>query len=172
MARRERRGRRGWRDGTRADDRPCTASPGGALFELAFIAPRLLHTSVDPNLLSRAQRAICSSERHSRSSMTSPTSSSTSPAAVTTFSCRTITHRGSAEERTRIAALGASPAPDGDRDRVVRRVGACGGRERRGRGRARASRSFAGWIWFPTELSHELVRAIVGLDGVDRMRTL
>ena len=27
-------------------------------------------------------------------------------------------------------------------------------------------------FWFPTELSHELVRAIVGLDGVDRMRTL
>ena len=27
-------------------------------------------------------------------------------------------------------------------------------------------------FWFPTELSHELVRAIVGLDGVERMRTL
>ena len=27
-------------------------------------------------------------------------------------------------------------------------------------------------FWFPAELGHELVRAIVGLDGVDRMRTL
>ena len=27
-------------------------------------------------------------------------------------------------------------------------------------------------FWFPTELSRELVRAIVGLDGVERMRSL
>jgi len=146
---------------------------GGALFELAFIAPRLLEMSTDPDLLSRAQRAISKLgtafqivddltdfevdlNRGSHNLLVSH-----------------ITHRGSAEERTRLTALGATTAGAGD---VVTELFAESARAVVERGEDEAKRALeelrALGFWFPTELSHELVRAIVGLDGVDRMRTL
>jgi len=146
---------------------------GGALFELAFIAPRLLATSVDPVLLARAQSAISKLgtafqivddltdfefdfNRGSHNLLVSQ-----------------ITHRGSAEERKRLTTLGDAVAGGGD---VVTELFAQSARAvvERGEDEAKSAlgelRSLG--FWFPTELSHELVRAIVGLDGVDRMRTL
>jgi hypothetical protein len=146
---------------------------GGALFELAFIAPRLLQTSVDPDLLARAQRAISKLgtafqivddltdfefdlTRGSHNLLVSQ-----------------ITHRGSADERSRLTALGATPAPNGD---VVTALFADSARAVVEKGEDEAKRALEELrslgFWFPTELSHELVRAIVGLDGVERMRTL
>ena len=146
---------------------------GGALFELAFIAPRLLKTAVDPDLLARAQRAISKLgtafqivddltdfefdlTRGSHNLLVSQ-----------------ITHRGSAEERSRLSAMDGVAAPAGD---VVTELFAESARAVVERGEDEARRALeelrALGFWFPTELSHELVRAIVGLDGVDRMRTL
>ena len=146
---------------------------GGALFELAFIAPRLLETSVDPDLLSRAQRAISKLgtafqivddltdfefdfNRGSHNLLVSQ-----------------ITHRGTADERTRLTSLGSAETGSGD---VVTEMFAESARAVVETGEDQARRALeelrALGFWFPTELSHELVRAIVGLDGVDRMRTL
>jgi len=147
---------------------------GGALFELAFIAPRLLQTSVDPDILSKAQRAISKLgtafqivddltdfefdlNRGSHNLLVSQ-----------------ITHRGSDDERTCLTGLGeALPAASAD---IVTAMFAESARAVVERGEDEAKRALeelrALGFWFPTELSHELVRAIVGLDGVERMRTL
>jgi hypothetical protein len=146
---------------------------GGALFELAFIAPRLLGTAVDAELLARAQRAI--SKLGTAFQIVDD---------LTDFEfdynrgshnllVAQITHRGAAEERARLAALGAAPAGGGD---IVSGLFAESARAVVERGEDEAKRALeelrALGFWFPTELSHELVRAIVGLDGVERMRTL
>jgi len=146
---------------------------GGALFELAFIAPRLLQTSVDPEILSKAQRAISrlgtafqivddltdfefDLNRGSHNLLVSQ-----------------ITHRGSEDERSCLTALDASTSTEAD---VVTAMFADSARAvvERGEDEAKAALEElrALGFWFPTELSHELVRAIVGLDGVERMRTL
>jgi hypothetical protein len=146
---------------------------GGALFELAFIAPRLLERSVDAELLSRAQRAISKLgtafqivddltdfefdfNRGSHNLLVSQ-----------------ITHRGDADERSHLAALGAAPPGSGD---IVTELSAESARAVVERGEEEAKRALEELrslgFWFPTELSHELVRAIVGLDGVERLRTL
>ena len=146
---------------------------GGALFELAFIAPRQLETSVDPDLLSRAQSAISKLgtafqivddltdfefdlDRGSHNLLVAQ-----------------ITHRGSAEERKRLAALREISSGASD---VVTEMFADSARAVVERGEDEARKALEELrllgFWFPTELSHELVRAIVGLDGVDRMRTL
>ena len=146
---------------------------GGALFELAFIAPRLLATAIDPGLLDRAQRAISKLgtafqivddltdfefdlNRGSHNLLVSQ-----------------ITHRGTADERARLKALGDPTAGAGD---VVTAQFAGSARAVVEAGEDEAKRALEELrslgFWFPAELSHELVRAIVGLDGVDRMRTL
>lgn len=146
---------------------------GGALFELAFIAPRLLTTTIDPRLLSSAQSAISKLgtafqivddltdfefdlTRGSHNLLVSQ-----------------ITHRGSRAERARLADWrGAAPS---NTDVVAemfaesaRAVVAIGENEATTALRELQSLGF----WFPAELSHELVRAIVGIDGVSRMRSL
>ena len=84
-----------------------------------------------------------------------------------------ITHRGSSEERARLKDVGDASAGVSD---IVTKMFAESARAvvERGEDEAKMAleqlRSLG--FWFPTELSHELVRAIVGLDGVDRMRTL
>jgi hypothetical protein len=146
---------------------------GGALFELAFIAPRLLETAVDPDVLSRAQSAISKLgtafqivddltdfefdlNRGSHNLLVSQ-----------------ITHRGSSEERTHLKTLGRVAAGASD---VVTAMFADSARAVVERGEDEARKALEQLkslgFWFPTELSHELVRAIVGLDGVERMRTL
>ncbi|MGH9144280.1 MAG: class 1 isoprenoid biosynthesis enzyme [Vicinamibacterales bacterium] len=146
---------------------------GGALFELAFIAPRLLEAAVNPDVLARAQRAISKLgtafqivddltdfefdlNRGSHNLLVSQ-----------------ITHRGTAAERTHLATFSGTAADGGD---VVTELFADSARAVVERGEDEAKRALdelrSLGFWFPTELSHELVRAIVGLDGVDRMRTL
>ena len=146
---------------------------GGALFELAFIAPRLLSNAIDPEVLGRAQRAISKLgtafqivddltdfefdlTRGSHNLLVSQ-----------------ITHRGTAAERASLATLGSAPIHAQD---IVTERFADSARAVVERGEDEAKKALeelrALGFWFPTELSHELVRAIVGLDGVDRMRTL
>lgn len=146
---------------------------GGALFELAFVAPRLLEVSVEAGVLSRAQRAIArlgtafqivddltdfefDMTRGSHNLLVSQ-----------------ITHGGSVEERRRLMSLGESRGGSGD---VVAELFHDSGRAviERGQVEARAAlhelQSLG--FWFPPALSDQLVRAIVGLDGVERMRAL
>jgi hypothetical protein len=146
---------------------------GGALFELAFIAPRLLEHAIDPALLAQAQQAISrlgtafqivddltdfefDLNRGSHNLLVSQ-----------------ITHRGSAEERARLTGLRDLTPGSGD---IVTELFADSARTVVEIGEGEARRALedlrALGFWFPVELSHELVRAIVGLDGVARMRTL
>jgi len=146
---------------------------GGMLFELAFIAPRLLEVPVDPRQLSRAQAAISKLgtafqivddltdfefdlTRGSHNLLVSQ-----------------ITHCGSAEEQRRLRALGGRPPGAGD---VVAEMFPDSGRgviERGGKEAREALEELQSLgFWFPPELSGQLLRAIVGLDGVERMRAL
>lgn len=145
---------------------------GGALFELAFVAPRLLEAAPDAELLSRAQHAISrlgtafqivddltdfevDIERRSHNLLVSQ-----------------ITHCGLAEERALLAKLsGAVEGTDVVTERFshsARAVIARGELE----ARAALEELQALGFWFPPSLSDQLVRAIVGLDGVERMRAL
>jgi geranylgeranyl pyrophosphate synthase len=84
-----------------------------------------------------------------------------------------ITHGGSAEERRRLQALGRTASGDGD---VVAEQFPDSARAVIERGEAEAREALeelqALGFWLPPDLSHQLVRAIVGLDGVERMRAL
>jgi hypothetical protein len=146
---------------------------GGALFELAFIAPRLLERAVESSRLARAEAAIAKlgtafqivddltdfefDLTHGRHNLL----------------ISQIAHRGSAEEQSRLQAMRHGRAGDGDP--VVemfsdsgRAVVALGEHE----ARIALQELHALGFWFPPELSHELVTAIVGSEGVERMRTL
>jgi hypothetical protein len=146
---------------------------GGALFELAFIAPRLLEASVEPPLLSRAQRAI--SKLGTAFQIVDDLTDFEFDMAHGSHNLLVsqITHGGSAEEQARLKALGEVTARTSD---VVTELFADSGRAviERGEEQAREAleelRSLG--FWFPPELGGQLVRAIVGLDGVERMRAL
>ena len=146
---------------------------GGALFELAFIAPRLLHTSVDPQRLSRAQHAI--SKLGTAFQIVDD---------VTDFEIdlvngsnnllvSQITHHGSAEEQMNLKSLRKGTPRTTD---LVTELFADSGRAviEKGEEHARSAlvELHALGFWFQPELSGHLVRAIVGLDGVERMRAL
>jgi hypothetical protein len=148
---------------------------GGALFELAFVAPRLLATSVEPALLDRAQAAISRLGTafqivddltdfewdlvHGRHNLL----------------VAQITHRGSPAERQRLRELPAlRPGEAGDdvvtawfadSARAVIDIG-------EDEARAALEELEALGFWFPPRLADQLLRAIVGLDGVARMRAL
>jgi len=147
---------------------------GGALFELAFVAPRLLASTVDAALLDRAQGAISRlgtafqivddltdfewDLAHGRHNLL----------------VAQITHRGSVEEQRRLRELSASDADTaGD---VVTAWFADSARAviDRGEDEARAALEELASLgfWFPPRLADQLLRAIVGLDGVARMRAL
>jgi hypothetical protein len=146
---------------------------GGALFELAFIAPRLLQASVDSERLSRAQRAI--SKLGTAFQIVDD---------VTDFEVdlvngsnnlliSQITHHGSAEEQMSLKALRNGTSGHSD---VVSGLFADSGRAVIEMGEEHARESLeelqALGFWFRPELSGHLVRAIVGQDGVERMRAL
>lgn len=146
---------------------------GGALFELAFIAPRLLNTSADAGLLSRAQRAI--SKLGTAFQIVDDLTDFEFDLARGSHNLLVsqITHRGSSEEQRALRALGTVTSGAGD---VVTEKFADSARAVVERGEYEAKSALeelhALGFWFPPELSHELVRAIVGLDGVQRMRAL
>lgn len=146
---------------------------GGALFELAFIAPRLLQTTVNADLLARAQSAI--SKLGTAFQIVDDLTDFEFDLARGSHNLLVsqITHRGSSEERARLRGLG--PVAEGASDIVTEMFSdSAKAVVERGENEAKtALRELQSvGFWFPTELSHELVRAIVGLDGVERMRTL
>ena len=146
---------------------------GGALFELAFIAPRLLEASVDLRLVSQAQGAI--SKLGTAFQMVDD---------LTDFEfdlsrgrhnllVSQITHCGSAKEQVRLKALDGAPVTAGD---IVAEEFSDSARAVVERGEHKVREALrelqALGFWFPPELAGQLVRAIVGQDGVDRMRFL
>jgi hypothetical protein len=146
---------------------------GGALFELSFIAPRLLEASVEPGLLSRAQRAI--SRLGTAFQIVDDLTDFEFDLARGSHNLLVsqITHAGSAAEQRHLRALGEAASATGD---VVAELFADSGRAVIERGEVEARGALealqALGFWFPPALSDQLVRAIVGLDGVDRMRVL
>jgi geranylgeranyl pyrophosphate synthase len=146
---------------------------GGALFELAFVAPRQLESSVEPALLDRAQSAISRlgtafqivddltdfewDLAHGRHNLL----------------VAQITHRGSQAEQSDLRSLKQGGTDDSD---VVTRFFAdsAGAVIERGEEEAQASLEELQELgfWFSPGLANQLLRAIVGLEGVARMRAL
>jgi len=149
---------------------------GGALFELAFVAPRLLESSVSgemPVMLARAQQAIArlgtafqivddltdfevDLTRGSHNLLVSQ-----------------VTHHGSSEERRQLAGFRASTATHGD---AVVELFADSARAVLERGKKEANEALhelqALGFWLSPDVSDHFVRAIVGLDGAERLRVL
>jgi hypothetical protein len=146
---------------------------GGALFELAFIAPRLVEPSVDPRLLSRAQAAI--SKLGTAFQIVDDLTDFEFDLARGRHNLLVaqITHCGTPPEQSRLKALpqGAGATGDlvsglfGDSARAVVLRG-----EREARAGLDELQSLG--FWFPPHLGDQLLRAIVGADGVERMRVL
>ena len=145
---------------------------GGALFELAFVAPRLLSAAPAADLLSRAQHAISrlgtafqivddltdfeiDVERRSHNLLVSQ-----------------ITHSGLAEEKAFLPKVtGTVEGTDIVTERFAHSARAVIERGER-EARAALEELQALGFWFSPNLSDQLVRAIVGLDGIERMRAL
>ena len=146
---------------------------GGALFELAFVAPRRLASPPEAGTLARAQHAI---QRlgtafqivddltdfewdlaHGRHNLL----------------VAQVTHHGSPAERGALDAVAAAGPGDGD---VVTARFAESARAVIDRGEVEARASLealhALGFWLAPRLADQLLRAIVGLDGVARMRAL
>jgi hypothetical protein len=146
---------------------------GGALFELAFIAPRLIHSSVDAAVIGRAQNAI--SRLGTAFQIVDDLTDFETDVARGTHNLLVaqITHDGSTDERTKLAAL--RHHADVDSDIVVEHF-ADSGRKVVARAELEARQSLEELqslgYWFPPALSDLLVRAIVGLEGVERIRAL
>jgi hypothetical protein len=146
---------------------------GGALFELAFVAPRRLALPPDAGTLAQAQQAI---QRLGTAFQIVDD--------LTDFEwdlargrhnllVAQVTHHGTPEERRALDVVrAAGPGPD---DVVTARF-ADSARAviERGEVEARASLEalHALGFWFSPRLAEPLLRAIVGLDGVARMRAL
>lgn len=146
---------------------------GGALFELGFIAPPLVRSTVDISILARAQAAI--SKLGTAFQIVDD---------LTDFEfdlvrgshnllVSQITHGGTKDERARLASVRQRAATSGDivvedfgdsARSVVQRA------EREARESLEELKALG--FWFPPSLSDLVVRAIVGLEGVERMRTL
>ena len=146
---------------------------GGALFELAFVAPRLVRDGPAREILDRAEKAISrlgtafqivddltdfefDLQRGSHNLLTAEIHHNGSPsqvAALREFREGGEVPEGAVEE----SFLGSARA-------VL------------DRGRAEARRSLTELhelgFWFPPRVSNDLVHAIVGLDGVARMQAL
>jgi hypothetical protein len=146
---------------------------GGALFELAFIGPRLIHSSVDAGILARAQQAI--SKLGTAFQIVDDLTDFEGDVARNSHNLLVaqITHDGSPEERSRLASFRHQPGADADA--VVEHF-AASARKVIGRAELHARQSLEELqslgYWFPPSLSDLLVRAIVGLEGVERMRAL
>jgi hypothetical protein len=144
---------------------------GGALFELAFIVPRMLEAPAEPALLLRAQSAI---------SRLGTAFQIVDDLTDFEFDLRRgshnlllaqITYFGSSEEQMHLRHL--SDRSRGDDDVVVelfresaQAVVARGEQEARSALEELQSIGF----WFPPEMTNQLVRAIVGMEGVERLR--
>jgi hypothetical protein len=143
---------------------------GGALFELAFIAPRLLAHPIDRDRLARAQHAVA--RLGTAFQIVDDLTDFEVDLARGTHNLLVsqITHLGTAEERACLRSFAA------DTDDVVAELFADSARAVLQRGEEEALAALqelaALGFWFPPSLSADLVRAIVGMDGVARMRRL
>jgi len=148
---------------------------GGALFELGFIAPGLLGAAagVDAGVLARAQAAI--SRLGTAFQIVDDLTDFEVDIERGTHNILVgqITHAGTPEERARLAELRTSRDFTGD---VVAEDFAHSGRIVVELGEQEAKESLLELqrigFWFPPSLSEPLVKAIVGLEGIERMRAL
>ncbi len=146
---------------------------GGALFELAFIAPRRVLGAPPVDVLDRAEAAI--SRLGTAFQIVDDLTDFEFDLARGSHNLLVseIHHHGSPEMRAALAECReAGQVPDG----AVEGVFLEPARAVLERGRKEARQSLdslhALGFWFPPRLSNELVHAIVGLDGVTRMRAL
>ncbi len=146
---------------------------GGALFELGFIAPGLLGAGVDPAVLASAQAAI--SRLGTAFQIVDDLTDFEVDIERGTHNILVaqITHAGTPDERTRLAELRQTRNFTGD---VVAEDFAHSGRIVVELGEREAKQSLLELqrigFWFPPSLSEPLVKAIVGLEGIARMRAL
>jgi hypothetical protein len=146
---------------------------GGALFELAFIAPRMLESRIESDLLGRAERAIAKLgtafqivddltdfeldlARGSHNLLVSQ-----------------VTHHGSRDERMRLSDFGTTTTAHGDPvvELFANSASAVLARGKREAKEALYELQEIGF-WLSPDVSDHFVRAIVGLDGVERVRLL
>lgn len=146
---------------------------GGALFELAFVAPPLVRPTVDVAKLGRAQSAI--SKLGTAFQIVDDLTDFEVDIVRGTHNLLVaqIAHGGSSSERATLATIRQSARTGGD---VVVEDFADSARAVIQRAEQHARESLEELqslgFWFPPSLSDLLVRAIVGLEGVDRMRAL
>jgi hypothetical protein len=146
---------------------------GGALFELAFVAPSLLATPLPASLLAQAQRAI--SRLGTAFQIVDDLTDFEFDYARGRHNLvvSQIVHHGTAAERRALTSLGRT-SWDGDDLVAALFFDAAKAVIERGEREAHASLEElrALGFWLSPDLSTALVRAIVGLDGVARMRLL
>lgn len=146
---------------------------GGALFELAFIAPKLIASSVDPAVVARAQAAILRLGTAFQIVDDLTDFEFDLDRSTHNILVAQITHHGTSDEIAKLSALRAGQRTTGD---VVTEFFSQSGRLVVEMGEREARQALdelhALGFWFPPSLSNQLVRAIVGLDGVERMRAL
>lgn len=146
---------------------------GGALFELAFIAPRLLAMSVNHEAIARAQAAI--SKLGTAFQIVDDLTDFEFDAARGRHNLLVsqITHCGSTAERERLSGLGETAPGTGD---VVTQWFSESARAVIERGETETKQALdelqSLGFWFPPALGGQLLRAIVGLEGVERLRPL
>jgi hypothetical protein len=146
---------------------------GGALFELAFIAPKLIASTVDASIIARAQSAI--SRLGTAFQIVDDLTDFEFDLGRNTHNLLVaqITHHGTKDEINKLKAVRDGQHLAGD---IVAEHFAESGRAVVEIGEREARRSLeelqALGFWFPPSLSELLVRAIVGLEGVERLRAL
>ena len=146
---------------------------GGALFELAFVAPRLVQDGPPRDVLDRAEAAI--SRLGTAFQIVDDLTDFEFDLVRGSHNLLSaeIHHNGSPDQ---IEALGRCRSegrvPPGSVEETFLRPA----QAVLERGRTEARRSLTDLrdlgFWFPPELSNDLVHAIVGLDGVVRMKAL
>ncbi len=146
---------------------------GGALFELAFVAPRLLAVPSDAALLGQSQQAIAKLGTAFQIVDDLTDLEIDFARGSHNLLISQITHCGTPREQASLTSLEAAATREGD---VVTDLFAHSARAVIERGEIEARTALeelqALGFWFPPALSDQLIRAIVGLDGVERMRAL
>lgn len=146
---------------------------GGALFSLAFIAPAHLESG---NVLERVSTAQLAVARLGTSfQMVDDVTDFESDVRRRSHNLLVsqIFHRGDSEERKMLASLwGGMNAPYGVVETVFRNSARTVLRSAYGEAQAAFEAMEALGFWFPPDLAPSVVRAMVGLDGMERMEML
>lgn len=147
---------------------------GGALFELAFIAPGLLVQQLDSRVVEAAQRAI--SKLGTAFQIVDDLTDFEADLVRGSHNLLVaqISHCGSQDERRLLQMVKASGSSQ-EEDLVAHHFADSGRAviERGEQEALEAMRELHGLgFWFPPDLSHQLVRAIVSIEGIERVRAL